>query len=590
MKKFPRHALKAAVLFLAFLALPVLLAGTYGIFASSAEASLVQFFDEYEYVEGEIIVVICAPYEANFSVRGIFDARAFSQALESDAEVFAERHRLRTSQTFSEIAQVSSRSILHLASDYKSTEDMLLALSSDPSVVSVSRNYIIRPAQTRPNDPKYGSLWGMENIGMPKVWHYHATGSRDVVVAVFDSGINHNHPDLKANMATDSFGNHGRSFRGRMVSEHSMDEDGHGTHVAGIIGAEGNNATGVVGVNWQVSLLAVRVLHGSPAQGHLSNVIDGINYVLSEKNNGMNIRVVNMSFGGWMSPQTNNSAQAIAIKALSDAGIITVMAVGNDNQNLNNPIRSHAGQRHYPSSFRFNNTIAVGAINSKNARSSYSNFGNQWVDIAAPGDGIYSTHLGDGYMAMSGSSMAAPHVAGAAALLAAYSPEEPPSHIRARILHAARNIGVVEEFWADGTLDVFGAISIPHISVPWITEQPESQTADPGSTVSFSVTATDTALYWDYQWQRSNNGGAVWNDIQGATSRVYSMSAQVRDNNAQFRVVVSNDYCRVISRPVTLTVLSTGGGGGSSGGCNSGYGLIALIFVGVSAFAAKKKK
>ena len=589
MKKLLKHALKAAALFLIFTL--SFLAGTYGIFARSAEGAPAQLLRGYEYVEGEILVVIRAPDESAFSARGIFDTRAFSQTLSSDAEVFAQRHSLRASQTFSEIAQVSRNSILRLASDGKSTEELMLELSSDPSVISISRNYIIRPSRTnqrRPNDPKYGSLWGMENIGMPYVWHYHETGSRDVVVAVFDSGIDHNHPDLQANMATDSFGNPGRSFRGRTANDDSMDDDGHGTHVAGIIGAEGNNGIGVAGVNWQVSLLAVKVLHGSPAQGSLSNIIEGINYVLSEKNNGMNIRVVNMSLGGWMSPQQNNSPQAIAIKSLSDAGIITVMAAGNDNQNLNDPTPPHTGQRHYPSSFRFNNTISVGAINPQNARSSYSNFGNQWVDIAAPGNNIYSTHLGDGYVSMSGSSMAAPHVAGAVALLAAYTPDEPPSHIRARILHAARNIGVAEDYWADGTLDVIGAISIPHISVPWIIDQPESQTADSGNTVSFSVKATDTALYWNYQWQRSDNGGATWNDIDDANANIYSLTARMSDNNSQFRVVVSNDYCRVMSHPVTLTVLSTGGGGG--GGCNAGYGMLALAFVGYATFVMKKKK
>ena len=577
MGKLFRRVLKMTALLLFFF-----LAGTCGIFAPTAEGETMQISPKY--VEGEFLVVIRAPEESAFFRMGVFDENAFSQALLRDAEAVAQRHRLRASRTFTGIARVSERNILHLTSDsQQSTEELIQTLLSDPSVESVQRNYIVRASQTRPNDPLYKNLWGMENIGMPKAWHYHATGSRDVVVAVFDSGINHDHPDLQANMARDSFGNHGRSFRGRISNGNTRDDDGHGTHVAGIIGAVGNNGVGVAGVNWEVGLLAVKVLHGSPPTGTVNNVIDGINYVLSEKRNGLNIRVANMSLGGWMSPQANNSPQAVAIQSLSDAGIITVMAAGNESQNLNNPTGRYEGQRHYPSSFRLNNTISVGAINPQNARSTYSNYGNQWVDIAAPGDNILSTHLGDGYKQLSGSSMAAPHVAGAAALLIAYS-NEPAPIIRARILHAARNYGVADGLWADGTLDVIAALSIPDISVPWIIEQPQSQVAEPGGAVSFSVTATDTT-YWFYQWQRSNNNGASWKNI-GTDQSTYSLIAQAYDNSAQFRVIVSNEFCRIISEAVTLTVPS----GGSGGGCNAGHGVIALVFVGAVAFIARKKK
>ena len=334
-------------------------------------------------------------------------------------------------------------------------------------------NYI-NELNSVPNDPYYSLQWGMGNINMPQVWDY-TTGSNTVYVAVLDTGIDYNHPDLNANMGKDSYNNYGRYFyNGGLTSNNPMDIHGHGTHVAGIIGAVGNNGIGVVGVCWTVKMLAVNVF--TPGAGSFggpgaydSDVINGINYVASEKTKGLNIRVANMSFGGWKDPLPDSSPFGAAIELLSNKGIICVMAAGNDNQNLNNPTGSYTGKKVYPSSFKFENTISVGSISSSNARSSFSNYGSNWVDIAAPGTDIYSTLMNNTYGNNSGTSMSAPHVTGAAALLCAAYPNESASTIKARILNKAnKNYGVTNGYWKYGTLDVWSAYNVPSITSGYI--------------------------------------------------------------------------------------------------------------------------
>jgi len=419
-----------------------------------------------EYIEGEVLVVLDSPNASSYSGMGVFSTYAYSQAVSYQAEAFANEFGLETLDTFPEIASISGNNIIHLFSEYKSTDDLIKELSSVPGVKGISRNYVTTVSRT-PNDPDYSKLWGMDNIGMPRVWE-HSTGSDNVVVAVLDSGIDYNHPDLKANMIRDSYKNFGRRFENGKQLGDPIDTNGHGTHVAGTIGAAGNNGIGVAGVNWKVKMLAVNVL--PDGSGMDSDIIAGINYVLSEKNKGLNIRVANMSFGRLSSPEPDSSPYGSAIKSLSDAGIICVMAAGNSGLDLNT-----SNSLFYPACFRFANTITVGAIDRSNKRSIWSdsgqssNYGNRWVDIAAPGSDIYSTflqYINNGYDTKNGTSMAVPHVSGTAALLCAAYPKESVSQIKARILSNARNIGVIERHWTSGTLDVTGAYGIPKIITP----------------------------------------------------------------------------------------------------------------------------
>jgi len=305
--------------------------------------------------------------------------------------------------------------------------DFELAFRSDNGVL-IDRDYLVFASAT-PNDPSFGSLWGLHNIGQsggtadadidaPEAWDI-ATGSRDVVVGIIDSGIDRTHPDLAANMWSnpgeiagngiddDSNGFvddvHGWDFYADDNNPH--DENGHGTHCAGTIGAVGGNGTGVVGVNWDVSMVALRFLSAS-GSGYSSDAIDAVNYAAL-----LGIDLTSNSWGGG----GYNSVLEDAIRAAGDIGMFFIAAAGNDN--VNNDVSPH-----YPSSFDLDCVIAVASSDRNDSRSSFSCYGLTSVDLAAPGSSIYSTVPNGSYGTKSGTSMATPHVAGAVALIKSVAP------------------------------------------------------------------------------------------------------------------------------------------------------------------------
>ncbi|HIT04326.1 MAG TPA: S8 family serine peptidase [Candidatus Caccocola faecipullorum] len=427
-----------------------------------------------------------------------------------------------------------------------------------------------------PNDPGYDEQWGLKKIGMPEVWAKTAgAASEEVVVAVIDTGIIYDHEDLKDNMftfddndvleriaqsveditAADFMGSHGVWFSSdtsgldgdadvdlgeleelandpipvgpgetltvpwteivsgdwgmRLVG----DVEGHGTHVAGTIGAVTDNGIGVAGVAQNVKLMAVGVFSvfeddgeeedeaveggesrseedypGEPTVSYISGALTSdqmraIDFIIAAKEAGVNIRVANMSLGGWSDPNDGDvSPYSAKIRELSDAGIIVCIAAGNDGQDLDNPTGDEAGQICTPTMFRYENTIAVGASDendewSSEAISNYSSSG-KWVDIFAPGEDILSTcrktwilnettipeeGIGQdtydslGYTSISGTSMASPHVAGVAALLCSAFPDRSATEIKQAILDSANGSVLREGYSQYGRLDAYAA-------------------------------------------------------------------------------------------------------------------------------------
>ena len=250
------------------------------------------------------------------------------------------------------------------------------------------------------------------------------TGSKDVVVAVIDTGIDYTHPDLSANMFRnepdcnsngiddDGNGQIDDCFGIDTANNDSdpMDDNHHGTHVAGTIGAVGNNGLGVVGVNWTVRLMACKFLSAS-GSGTTADAIDCLEYVKLMKDRGVNIVATNNSWGG------GGFSQALfdAIEAHRARGILFIVAAGNEFSN-NDTTPS------YPASYSLSNILAVAATTRTDALASFSNFGRRSVHLGAPGSEILSTTPGNTYSIFSGTSMATPHVTGVAALLAAQDP------------------------------------------------------------------------------------------------------------------------------------------------------------------------
>jgi subtilisin family serine protease len=321
--------------------------------------------------------------------------------------------------------------------------------AAHPGVKFVEPNYTLKLLDTRPNDTQYGNLWGMERINAPQAWDI-TTGSSNIIVAVIDTGVRYTHEDLKENMwvnpapgpMNDVYGAAWTGGYGAMTSGDPMDTNGHGTHVAGTIGAVGNNLLGVAGVNWRVRIMALKFLDPG---GSTTDAIAAIEYAIQK-----GAHLTNNSWGGG----GYSGALRDVIAAAGLANQLFVAAAGNDSQNmdLNNS---------YPAGYDVDNIIAVASIAESGALSGFSNFGATRVHIAAPGSFIYSTWStsDNAYNSISGTSMACPHVAGAAALLLGQVPTLTYAELRAIILDTARpNPNLVGRVVTNGELDLWAAM------------------------------------------------------------------------------------------------------------------------------------
>jgi subtilisin family serine protease len=312
-----------------------------------------------------------------------------------------------------------------------------------PGVTHVQPNYIRRTTMPGgPNDPFWqnGSLWGLQKIDAPGAWSAYSTGNGSVVLASIDTGVNYHHPDLTANIwhnpgeipgnGLDDDGNgyvddvHGiDTVNG---DTNPIDDQGHGTHTAGTMAAAGNNALGVVGVNWNAKLLACKFLDAS-GTGTDAGAIECFDYIVALKNRGVNIRVSNNSWGALRGPGAPAVALEAAIEAAGIAGILNVFGAGNNAGNTDvSPFD--------PASYPVSSIVSVASSGRTDRRSSFSNYGTASVDLAAPGEDIVSTYLDAGYVAASGTSMAAPHVAGVAGLLASIDPTLSVAALKALLL------------------------------------------------------------------------------------------------------------------------------------------------------------
>ncbi|AFZ07458.1 Subtilisin [Oscillatoria nigro-viridis PCC 7112] len=312
------------------------------------------------------------------------------------------------------------------------------SLAQDPRVETVELNYLLS-INSVPNDPQFTQLWGLNNTGQtggtpdadidaPEAWDLQR-GSKNVVVAVIDTGVDYNHQDLAANMWTNSgeiAGNgiddddngidddvRGYDFINK--DNDPMDDEGHGSHVAGTIGAAGNNNIGVVGVSPNVSIMPLKFI-GFNGRGSTSDAVRAVDYATK---NGA--KVINASFGNPFPSQ----AMFNAIGDANKKGVLFIAAAGNDSSN-------NDSSPSYPSNYDLPNVISVAATNYVDQLSWFSNYGKNTVDLAAPGGtlavfppderDIRSTRPNNQYGWDAGTSMAAPHVAGAAALLLAQNP------------------------------------------------------------------------------------------------------------------------------------------------------------------------
>lgn len=353
------------------------------------------------------------------------------------------------------------------------SKSVLESLKNNPDVAFIQANNIFKIMKT-PDDPKFGSQYFHKFIKSAAAWDV-STGDKSIVVAVIDTGVNYKHPDLIDNYWT-NVGESGLDADGKDKATNGKDDDangyiddvrgwdfvnndndpmddhGHGSHCAGIIGAKGDNAVGGSGVNWNVTFVGLKFINGKTGEGDTAGAVAAIEYATK-----MGFPITSNSWGGPAdgSDPTDTTGEILktAIAAYTDHGGLFVAAAGND-------ARNNDTRQILPAGYDLDGILSVAATNIFDGLAIYSNYGPKTVDIAAPGSAIYSTVLGTKYASMDGTSMAAPVVAGAAALLKSIHPDWTALELKAQLMKTVDPIsGLKAKVVSGGRLNIGRALT-----------------------------------------------------------------------------------------------------------------------------------
>lgn len=522
-------------LFNGFLAVVFLALGGWLLSSVGATAA-----DSPEYVPDELIVAFKA---------------ALTQDQQDEVEqTHGDQHVQLLPGIKARLLKISSRRPLLQAFD---------GYQADPSVLYVQPNYIYHAVETIPNDTYFGLQYAMKNTGqvvngtsglagadIEATFAWDRTrGSRNVVVGVVDTGVDYTHPDLSANIWSNpgnlGLGNAGtHGYNAITGSYDPMDDNGHGTHVSGTVGATGNNATGVVGVNWVTSIMGLKFLD-STGSGTTANAVSAIDYAVHAKVAGVNVRVLNASWGGGgPDPALLNE---ITLAGAND--ILFVAAAGNGDA-AGRPINIDINP-FYPASYSLSaaNMIVVAATDSRDQIASFSNYGVQTVQLGAPGVNIASTWPGNQYYYASGTSMATPHVTGSAALVLSAQPALSTAQVKAAILNNVDPISSLSGKTATGgRLNVNRAIpsTAPDFS---ISMSPSSSTVTAGGSTTYTVTVTPSGGF----------SGSVSFSVSGLPSGAtgsFNLTSVTGSGSTTLTVTTTTG---TLSGSSTLTVTGTSG-------------------------------
>ena len=431
-------------------------------------------------LSGDVIVVL--KNQSGMSIRSDGGTKNLS-----GVKAFTKSANVRLMQTYDSLSESGGNVFMLVHSDTLSGNDLLEKIRSMPGVVGASLNRRVYPMASRePDDPEYYRLWGMQAVHAPEVWDSF-TGTDDVYAVVIDTGIDYEHEDLKDNVSLE----YSRNFAGYGSRSYDAgdiyDNDDHGTHCAGIIAAQGDNGKGIAGISWRAKIIALKVFT-EDGSARNSDIIAAVDYVvkLMNDNPAMKIASVNMSLGGYDSytpaqMRYNRDPEWLALKTLSDKNrTVICVAAGNEGLETGAPSPEDdyeleeydKGDYIYPASFvGIDNMITVAAAKPDLTQAEWSNYSSKYVDIAAPGAGIFSSIRTDtiedtgydyrartlAYGSMSGTSMATPFVAGTAALLKSIYPNATASQIKAAILGGADGNYLRGETSRHGLLNVKGA-------------------------------------------------------------------------------------------------------------------------------------
>ncbi len=315
--------------------------------------------------------------------------------------------------------------------------DTIKELEQNENVVYAMPNYYYSPCETTPNDYNSSQQWNLEKIGMPDAWS-EETGSVTCSVGILDTGIDNEHPDLASNINMSLAYN-----ANNQNSLDSMDIYGHGTGVAGIIGAKGNNLIGISGINWNVSMVPIKICLNNSENASVDAMVEAINYAINN-----NIDICNLSYGMPDYPAF--------IEAIEQYQGLLVIAAGNDGSNIDNLAP-------YPELSSLDNVIIVSSTyygeGDNENRVNTSNYGINTATIAAPGSHIYTTNINDGYIHRYGTSFAAPHVTGVAALIKSKYPDLTAAQIKERIMNGVDFLPKLSGLVSSGRLNANYAIN-----------------------------------------------------------------------------------------------------------------------------------
>lgn len=419
-------------------------------------------------------------------------------------------------------------------------------------------NYRMQAAAV-PNDQFYGVLWGLPDINAETAWDTR-TDSSSIIVGVIDSGVEYDHPDLVDNMWTnsDEIAGNGIDDDGNGYVDDFFgydfdnedpdprDDNGHGTHVAGTIGARGNNSIGVTGVGWNASLMALKVI----GTGSNADVARAIDYATD---NGA--KITNNSYGYAGSNVGGSQTISNAVGRAKDAGVLYVVAAGNSRSTI--PASNMDGSfNSWPAELSkvHDNVITVAATDSDGSFASYSHWGTESVQIAAPGTQIGSTYTNGGYVYSSGTSMAAPHVAGAAALLWAERPELSYLDIKDAMLSTARpeHLNLV----GDGVLDLGAAMDLIKTSgnqgnAPVAVD--DTATVAEDSEASVAVLSNDSDADGDTLTIESFTQGTNGSVVISGSNLVYTPSANFNGSDS-FTYTINDGTGLTDTATVSVTV------------------------------------
>ncbi len=375
----------------------------------------------------------------------------------------------------------------------------LRSFGKAPEVLYAEPNYIVKTLAT-PDDTRFSELWGLNNSGQtggvpdadidaPEAWDL-TTGNGNAVVAVIDTGVDYTHPDLAPNIFrnTADCNNNGSDDDGNgyvddcyginVVTGNSdpMDDVSHGTHVAGTIGALGNNAVGVVGVNWSIRILACKFLDAY-GEGTTAGAIACLDYVAAMKDRGVNIVATNNSWGG--------GAESLALRDAIDAqrqrGILFVTSAGNESMNAET-------LQPFPCSYFLPNVLCVASTGASDQRSGFSNDGRHNVHLGAPGENILSTVPAGGYASYRGTSMATPHVTGVVALVHSLFPGSDWRAVRNRILAGGDVKDSLSRTVTGRRLNAYGSLTCTNSTVSSrLLPLGSSLSVGPGSRISLAA-------------------------------------------------------------------------------------------------------